>query len=101
MSAPKANPVSRCLALVWALQGHSFAGLRLKQLAAATGESSSTTLRNLQALETEGMVERIADREGCWRLTPRLVQIAMAHQQELARLETRVTDFTQRYSRTP
>lgn len=95
------QPVSRALRLVFALQGHSFEGLRLKQLADVVGESSSTTLRDLQLLEREGMAERIPGRDENWRLTPRLVQVAIAHQIELDRLQNRLSEFQQRYSRNP
>lgn len=104
MSAAKplaAAPVRRCLALIFALQGHSWEGLRLKQLADLTGNSLPTTLRDLEVLADEGIVERVPSREDFWRLSPRLVQVAIAHQDEMRRLHQRVADFEQRYSRQP
>lgn len=97
MSAPAA--VSRALRIVLALAGHTFDGARLKQVAAAVEQSSPTTLRDLQGLESEGWVERVPGAEDRWRLSPRPVQIAIAHQSELARLEQRLADLRTNYSR--
>lgn len=94
-------PVARAFACVWALQGQSLNGLRLKELAQAVGQSEPTTLRDLNTLAEVGVVERRPDREEFWRLSPRLVQIAIAHQHEVAREEQRLNDFNQRYTRTP
>jgi DNA-binding IclR family transcriptional regulator len=91
--------VNRAFRLVFALQGHAYEGLRLKQIAELVRESSPTTLKDLDALAEAGIVERVPDRADCWRLSPRLVSLAVAHQAELARVTKRVEDFTQRYSR--
>lgn len=96
-----AAPVRRAVGLIFALQGQSFDGLRLAQLCTALGTTTSSTLRDLQALEALGITERIPGRDERWRLSPRLVQIAIAHQNELARLNARVSEFEQRYTRTP
>ncbi len=87
--------------LLLGLAGHSRNGLRLQQIADGITESPSTTLRNLQRLEEDGLVERVPQIEGHWRLAPRIVQIALAHQDEVAREERALTDFRQRYSRNP
>ena len=89
--------VNRAIALLFALQGQSLDGQRLKALADAVRVSSSTTLRDLAALAEAGAVERHADDR--WRLAPRLVQIAIAHQAEVARAETKISTFTGRYGR--
>lgn len=93
--------VSRALRIVLALAGHTFEGARLKAIAATVEQSSPTTLRDLQGLESEGWVERVPGAEDRWRLSPRPVQIAIAHQQELSRLEQRLHDVRQTYSRAP
>jgi DNA-binding IclR family transcriptional regulator len=93
--------LTRSWALIDALSGHAFEGLRLMQLATATGASASTTLRDLQALESLGRAERVPGKDDRWRLSPRVVQIAIAHQHELSRLNQRVDEFAQRYSRIP
>jgi DNA-binding IclR family transcriptional regulator len=94
-------PVARAFGCVWALQGQSFQGLRLKAIAQAVGQSEPTTLRDLNTLAEIGVVERIPGREEFWRLSPRLVQVAIAHAAEVARHQQTLSDFTQRYSRTP
>ncbi len=99
MSAPAL--LARALALVEALAGHGLHGQRLKQIAERVRQSAPITLRDLQALEYLGWAERIADREDCWRLTARPVQLALAHQHELARATQRLADLENRYSRLP
>lgn len=104
MSAAKplaAAPVRRAFRLVFALQGQAFEGLRLKQLADLTHNSMPTTLRDLEVLADEGIVERVPGRQDFWRLSPKLIQVAIAHQDEMRRLDQRVSDFQQRYSRQP
>lgn len=91
----------RPIRLLFILQGHAFDGLRLKQIAETLRASHSTTLRDLQVLESEGVAERIPGRDEYWRLSPRLVQVAKAHDQELLRLRARIDETEQRYSRTP
>ncbi|HDS1617692.1 TPA: helix-turn-helix domain-containing protein [Stenotrophomonas maltophilia] len=87
--------------LLFALAGHSRTGLRLKPIADGIGESPSTTLRNLQRLAEDGLVERSPFDRDNWRLSPRIVQIALAHQAEVAREERQLDDFKNRYSRSP
>jgi len=87
--------------LLFGLAGHSKNGLRLQQIADSIAESPSTTLRNLQKLETDGLVEQNPRLQGHWRLSPRTVQIAIAHANEVGREERELEDFKNRYSRTP
>ncbi|MBH1655085.1 helix-turn-helix domain-containing protein [Stenotrophomonas maltophilia] len=87
--------------LLFALAGYSRTGLRLKPIADGIGESPSTTLRNLQRLAEDGLVERSPFDQDNWRLSPRIVQIALAHQAEVAREERQLDDFKNRYSRSP
>ncbi|HGM6612494.1 helix-turn-helix domain-containing protein [Stenotrophomonas maltophilia] len=87
--------------LLFTLAGHSRTGLRLKPIADGIGESPSTTLRNLQRLAEDGLVERSPFDQDNWRLSPRIVQIALAHQAEVAREERQLDDFKNRYSRSP
>lgn len=95
------QPVRRAFTVVFALQGHSFEGVRLKQLAEAVRESATTTLRTLEVLADEGIAERIPGRDEFWRLSPRLIQLARAHEQEMARVRARLDETEQRYSRAP
>ena len=100
MSTESNQPTRRALRLIFALQGHTFEGLRLKQLADGIHGTPSTTLRDLELLADEGIAERIPGRDEYWRLSPRLVQLARAHELELARLRQRLDETEQRYSRT-
>lgn len=99
--AKSSQNVRRAFRLVFALQGHSFEGLRLNQLAKALDAAPPMILRDLEVLADEGLVERIPGREELWRLTPRIVQIARAHDEEVARLQHRVGEFNQRFTRLP
>ncbi|MBS0457441.1 MAG: hypothetical protein JSS44_08955 [Proteobacteria bacterium] len=87
--------------LLFALAGHSRNGLRLKDIAQGVRESSPTTLRALQRLADDGVVERVEHIEGHWRLTPRIVQIALQHADEIAREDRISGDFKNRFSRRP
>ena len=87
--------------LLFGLAGHSRNGLRLKQIADGIGESEPTTLRNLQRMEADGLTEQNPMLQGHWRLAPRVVQIALAHQNEVLREERALDDFRTRYSRIP
>lgn len=99
--ANQRGPASRRpIRLLFLLQGHVFDGVRLRHLAEALETTPSTTLRDLQMLEDEGVAERIPGRDEYWRLAPRLVQLAKAHDQELMRLRQRIDETEQRYSRT-
>lgn len=95
------QPTRRALKLLFLLQGHTFEGLRLKPLADALQATPSTVLRDLEVLASEGIAERIPGRDEYWRLSPRIVQLARAHEQELLRLRQRLDETEQRYSRTP
>lgn len=98
-AAPSASQTRRVLRLLFVLQGHGFNGLRLKQVAERLGASPSTAYRDLEVLAEEGMAERVPGQEDCWRLTPKLIQLAFAHQDETTRLADRVSEFQQRYTR--
>lgn len=93
-------PMRRAFRLLFALQGHAFDGLRLGQVAKAIGESPCTTHRDLAIMAEEGMAERIPGAEECWRLSPKLAQVALAHYEEMQRVESRVAEINQRYTRT-
>lgn len=99
MSAP-AN-LERAKAVIEALAGHNFDGLRNQQVAEAVRQSPPTTLRDLQSLEAIGWAERIPGKDERWRLSPRLIQLAIAHESEVMREEQRLGDFRIRYTRTP
>lgn len=101
---PEKKPLEatrRAFKIVWLLQGHSFDGIRLKAICDHLKVSPSIALRDLETMADEGLVERIPGREECWRLTPKLIQLARAHDQEVSRLRARVDELDQRYTRDP
>lgn len=100
MSGAPTNQTARAIRLIFALKGNAFEGLRLKQVAETAGQLPSTTLRDLELLAEEGVVERLAADKDRWRLTPKLIQLALAHQAEMASVQQRVNDTVHRYSRT-
>ncbi len=87
--------------LVFALAGHSIKGLALVQIAAMVEAHPATALRALQRLHGQGLAEPMPDVRGSWRLTPRLVQVALHHQAEIDAACQALSDFKQRYSRHP
>lgn len=93
------NPVARALQLLTALAGHTADGRRLRDIAQDVASPAPTTLRDLQQLESLGYTQRIPGREDCWRLTPKIVCIATAHQTEVARLRARLEEIERNYSR--
>ncbi len=93
-------PMRRAVRLLFAMQGHAFDGMRLRQIAEAMGESDCTTHRDLAIMAEEGIVERIPGAEQHWRLSPKLVQVAIGHFEEMQRVEQRVAEINQRYTRT-
>lgn len=90
--------VSRTFAVIEALAGHSFDGRRLKDVVDVVGAGNATTLKDLQALEKLGYAQRIPGRSDRWRLAPRLVRLAQAHQAEMARLRQRIDDTDHNYT---
>jgi DNA-binding IclR family transcriptional regulator len=91
--------VLRAIDVVHALEGHNFRGLRLKQIADLVKQSSATTLRDLQTLESAGWAQRIPGNEDCWRLGRRPLRLALAHQSEVARHQRELDDFANSVSR--
>lgn len=88
----------RAWRLLWVLQGNTFEGLRLTQVAKALECSPTVALRLLEAAAEEGVAERRPDALEQWRLTPRIVRLAFAHQQEVDRVQRRVSELGQRYT---
>lgn len=91
----------RAIRILWILQGHSFDGLRLKQITEQLQTSNSSALMDLEMLAEEGVVERIPGKSEYWRLTPRLIQLARAHEQETQELHRKVDEFNHRCTRLP
>lgn len=91
----------RAIRLLSILQGHAVQGLRLKQIAEALRVPSCTALRDLETLADEGFAERMPEASEFWRLSPRPIQIARAHDADIRKWRERVDELDQRYSRLP
>lgn len=98
---PDRQSARRTIRILWILQGHVMDGLRLTQIANGLNTSLPNAQRDMEVLREEGVTERIPGREDCWRLTPKIVQIARATGEEFAKLRGRIDEFEQRYSREP
>lgn len=91
------KPVERAWRLIEALAGHAATGRRLNALSTHLEQLPSTTLRDLQDLESIGLVQQVPGVEGSWRLTSRITRIAVATQAEYVRLQQRVDEFNTNY----
>jgi DNA-binding IclR family transcriptional regulator len=89
----------RILRLITTLKGNEVNGLAPSEIARLQGCSASVVTRDLFNLHAEGYAEQVPH-SGHWRLSPQIVQIAIAFQQDLARAQDRLTDHSNRFSRT-
>lgn len=86
--------------LLFALAGHSRTGLRLKPIADGIGESPAPRCATCSDWPRTAWSSAPL-RPGQLAPVPRIVQIALAHQAEVAREERQLDDFKNRYSRSP
>lgn len=93
-------PVRLCK-LIQILAGHEVEGLRNSEIAKAMNVSRSMVTRDLQALIDAGMAELVPGTTDRWRLGPKMIQIGLAHMEGMARLESRLQEIKQRYTRLP
>lgn len=102
----KCEAQQRVLFVMMALAGHEFDGVSLTEIATALaqrngkskGGQKNNVFRDLHNLKEAGLAEQLPDSER-WRLTPRLVQVAQAHQRHVARINARAEELQQRYGR--
>lgn len=94
------NSQQRILRALVVLAGNEFQGVAPGELAKSMGESPSTATRDLHNLKEVGFAEQIQE-TGRWRLGPKVVQIALAFSNELARAESRLAEVKNRYTRQP
>ncbi len=87
----------RILKVMQALAGHEFAGMAPKELAAAAGTTQQNITRDLDNLKTAGLAEPMDN--GRWRLTPKVIQMAVTFQVHLERVRNRLNEINQRYTR--
>lgn len=89
----------RVLALVLRLAGHEIDGIAPGELAAAVRTSPSNITRDLANLKEAGFAECLET--GRWRLSPRIVQISLAHGKAIADASDRLAEVRQRFSTNP
>lgn len=94
----QSNMVVHNVAIIRTLAGHTFNGLSNTEISKAIGINPSKVTRYLANLSKLGVVQetKVPDR---WRLGPVFVQIALAHQAHMQRVETDLEEIKQRYSR--
>lgn len=102
MSAAQDHQQARTtLRVITLLFGREVTGLRPSEIAKGIQASPSVVTKLMAALEDEGYAERVPGREDAWRLGPKMVQGAIAHQRGLAEIQRQLNEVTQRYSRAP
>lgn len=89
----------RIATILFMLAGKEMDGLAQGAICKAGKWAGSKVHNDLRNLRHAGLVERLEN--GNWCLSPKLVQIAMAHEQGMARIEARHSEIRQRYSRQP
>lgn len=88
----------RILRLITTLKGNEAKGLAPSEIARLQGCSASVVTRDLFNLSVEGYAEQVPD-SGYWRLSPQIVQIAIAFMQDLARAQDRLAEHSARFTR--
>lgn len=89
----------RAMQILLLLAGKEAEGLAQVAICRAGKWGASKVHNDLRNLRHAGFAERLPN--GNWRLAPKLVQIAIAHQQGLARITAQLEEIQQRYSRHP
>lgn len=97
MSEPRSKTSqsgTRVLRVLDALKGHSLTGVSNSELARALGESPATINRVLNTLIDAGFAIKLDN--GRFAHSVKLLQIAQAHANEMARSQGRINELTQR-----
>lgn len=95
MSKPNVSSSgSRILRVLKALRGHALNGISNGELASALNESPANINRALNTLIEEGLALKLDN----GRFAPgiQLIQIAMAHSNEMGRAQDRINEINQR-----
>lgn len=87
---------SRILRVLKALRGHALNGVSNGELASALGESPANINRALNTLIEEGLALKLEN--GRFAPGVQLLQIAMAHNNEMSRAQGRIDELNQRVS---
>lgn len=97
---PPSEQLKRAFSVLRVLSGHTVKGLTPSEIGKAVREPiGSNITRMLAQLNHLGITEETRE-PGRWRLGPALVQIATAHQMDVARAKSELEEIEQRYSRT-
>ncbi len=99
--AEKAPVHARLMRLITALSGHELEGVRAGDLAKTLQLPPYQITRDIAALTDVGVTELVPGLPDRWRLGPKLIQIALAHQTGVARAQARLDEVKNRYSRQP
>ncbi|CBG87713.1 helix-turn-helix domain-containing protein [Citrobacter rodentium] len=95
MSKPNTSSSgARILRVLKALRGHALNGVSNGELASALGESPANINRALNTLIEEGLAMKLDN--GRFAPGVQLLQIAMAHSNEMARAQDRINEINQR-----
>ncbi len=88
----------RTLRVMKILKGRTIDGLAVIDIATAINETPTNTVRCLQDLSVEGLVEKKPT--GRYSLSIQMHQIAEAHREEMQRARQRLDEMNQRTTRT-
>lgn len=84
----------RILRVLKALRGHTLNGVSNSDLAKSLGESPANINRALNTLIEEGLAQKLDN--GRFALSVQVLQIAVAHSNEIARAQSRIDELNQR-----
>lgn len=88
------SAAARVLRVLKALKGHTVTGLSNTELAQLAGESPSNITRAMQTLIEEGLAVKLDN--GRFAHSVGVLQIAQAHAEHMARLQSRMQEINQR-----
>ncbi|NNJ15476.1 MULTISPECIES: helix-turn-helix domain-containing protein [Pseudomonas] len=88
------SAAARVLRVLKALKGHTVTGLSNTELAQLTGDSPSNITRAMQTLIEEGLAVKLDN--GRFAHSVGVLQIAQAHAEHMARLQSRMQEINQR-----
>ncbi len=93
---PKMNTMQRTIQYLFLLSRHGYNGVRAIEVQKSLELTASMVHRDFHALRDEGMLENVPGREDHWRLAPRIIQVAVAHQRDSSLQHQRLDEYTQR-----
>ena len=95
----ESNSQQRVLKVMFALAGNEIRGLEPTAIAKGLAIAPSAVTRDLANLVIAGVAEKMDN--GAYRLTPKIVQVAIAFSDELNKAQTKLSEIGNRYTRTP